>query len=206
MFEVVAPELLLVRLPAPGAVGPSPFSLRIRPGGAFPSTHSTTRLCLELLAGLAGFLPGVRVLDVGCGSGILGLAAAAWGAAQVVCLDLAPAAASATRRNARENGLENRVLVLQGSTEALRGSFQVILANLPLEVQLAKVSEFQRLSAPGGRLILSGFRESQEKDLHSRYADLGWSLAGRRCKEFRHPELPPGLDFTWVAWELARRA
>jgi hypothetical protein len=65
-----------------------------------------------------------------------------------------------------------------------------------------KVSELNRLAAPGGRLILSGFRDNQEDLLIQRYQGLGWTLARRLIKEFRHPELPPDISFTWVAWWL----
>jgi ribosomal protein L11 methylase PrmA len=119
-------------------------------------------------------------------------------------MDLAPGAVQVTRQNARENGLAGPLQVVQGSTECVEGPFDLVIANLPWEVQMDKVSELHRLAASQGRLILAGFRDNQETPLNKRYRQLGWSLA-RRCRwEFRHPELPPDISFTWVAWLLQR--
>ncbi len=175
----------------------------VRPGEAFPPGHPTTRLCLDLLrAALAGSRAG-SLVDVGCGAGVLGLAAAALGVPRVVGVDIARRAARATRENARQNGLAGQLAVVQGSTECLQGPFDLVAANLPWEVQVGKVSELNRLTAPGGRLILSGFRDSQESLLLESYKKLGRSLKQRAIKIFRHPEAPPDLSFNWVAWLLA---
>ena len=77
-----------------------------------------------------------------------------------------------------------------------------MVANLPWEVQMDKVSELDRLAASKGRLILSGFRDNQEDQLLRSYQRLGWSLRRRLIKEFLHPGLPPDISFTWVAWWL----
>ena len=79
-----------------------------------------------------------------------------------------------------------------------------MLANLPWEVQLAKVAELDRLAAARGRLILAGCRDNQEARLLEGYQGLGWSLKRRLVKVFRHPELPPEISFNWVAWRLER--
>jgi len=91
---------------------------------------------------------------------------------------------------------------VRGSTECVQGPFDLVIANLPWEVQMDKVTELDRLAASGGRLILSGFRSNQEELLIQSYQRLGWSLRRRLSKEFRHPELPPDISFTWVAWWL----
>ena len=85
---------------------------------------------------------------------------------------------------------------------AFKGPFDLVLANLPWDVQMDKVSELNRLTAAKGRLILSGFRDNQEDILIQSYRRLGWSLERRLTKEFRHPGLPPDISFTWVAWYL----
>jgi ribosomal protein L11 methyltransferase len=139
---------------------------------------------------------------VGCGAGLFSLAAAALGVPRVVGVDICPAAVQVTRKNARDNGLAGSLQVIQGSTECLKGPFDLVIANLPWEVQVDKVSELNRLASPGGRLILSGFRDNQEDLLIQSYQGLGWTLARRLVKEFRHPELPPDISFTWVAWLL----
>jgi len=91
---------------------------------------------------------------------------------------------------------------VQGSTECLKARFDLVVANLPHEVQMEKVTELDRLAAAGGRLILSGFRDNQEELLLEGYQRLGWSLKLRTVKDFSHPELPPGISFNWVAWWL----
>ena len=136
----------------------------------------------------------------------LGVAAAALGVPRVVGTDISPAATRITRENARDNGLAGSLQVVRGSTECLKGPFDLVIANLPWEVQMDKVSELDRLAAPGGRLILSGFRDNQEDLLLRDYQKLGWSLAQRLTKDFRHPTLPPDISFTWVAWWLEPKA
>jgi ribosomal protein L11 methyltransferase len=143
-----------------------------------------------------------KVLDVGCGAGVLSLAAAALGASLVVAVDLAAAAVRETLDNARENALAGPLQVVQGSTESVRGSFDLVLANLPWEIQMDKAPELSRLAAPAGSLILAGFRDHQEKPLLDRYQKLGWSLRNHASQGFHHPELPAGMSFTWTACVL----
>ena len=95
--------------------------------------------------------------------------------------------------------------VVRGSTECVKGPFELVVANLPWEVQMDKVSELNRLAASGGRLILSGFRDNQEDLLIQSYQRLGWSLNRRIIKYFWHPELPADISFTWVAWWLENK-
>jgi ribosomal protein L11 methyltransferase len=176
--------------------------IHVRGGDAFPPGHPTTRLSLDLLREALAAVSVHSLLDVGCGAGLLSLAAAALRVPRVVGADIAPAAVHITRENARDNDLAGALQVVRGSTECLKGPFELVIANLPWEVQMDKVSELNRLVASKGRLILSGFRANQEDRLIQGYQKLGWSLRRRLSKEFRHPELPPDISFTWVAWWL----
>jgi ribosomal protein L11 methyltransferase len=204
MFHRLSSHLVQVALGGAREAGARPLSLHIRVGKAFPPTHPTTRLCLELLQEALSRGPVGKVLDVGCGAGVLSLAAAALGVSLVVAVDLAAAAVRETLDNARENALAGPLRVVQGSTESLRGCFDLVLANLPWEIQMDKAPELSRLAAPAGSLILAGFRDPQEKPLLDRYQKLGWSPSGRASQGFQHPELPAGMSFTWAAWTLER--
>jgi ribosomal protein L11 methyltransferase len=198
----LSPHLVLCSRRQPHLTELKERILVVHPGEAFPPGHPTTCLCLDLLRQVLTTESPGRLLDVGCGAGVVGLAAAALKVPLVVGIDLAWGAARATFENALENGLADSIRVAQGSTECLKAPFGVVVANLPWEVQRDKVSELDRL-ADGG-LILSGFRANQENPLLVSYQNLGWSLNHRVAREFSHPKLPPDISFTWVAWLLKR--
>jgi ribosomal protein L11 methyltransferase len=176
--------------------------LLVDPQGAFPPSHPATRLCLDLLTTALAAAPVQCFLDVGCGSGVLALAAAALGVPVVVGVDLAPQAVRATWRNAHANGLAHRLQVIQGSTECLRGPFDLVAANLHPDVHRAKVPELLRLAGSRGRLLLAGFREPEEAELRAAYGARCRQPAARRTRGFTPPGLPSGLSFVWVAWLL----
>jgi len=204
MFYRLSPALVLRSRWRPYRRRPGEQVLVLAAGSVFPPSHPTTRLCLELLAETLAETPGPRLLDVGCGSGVLLLAGVAAGARVGVGVDLSWRAAATTRDNARANGLAAPVQVIRGSTECLRGKFGLILANLPWAVQMDKTTEFTRLAAPDARLILSGFKDTQEDELRSLYQQTGWIIEHRRTRDESVIELPPEKSFTWVAWRLGR--
>jgi ribosomal protein L11 methylase PrmA len=201
-FYRLSPHLVLCTRRQPAETEALAKIIHVRRGEAFPPGHPTTRLSLDLLREALAAAPVKSLLDVGCGAGLLGLAGAALRVPRVLGVDISLAATQVTRENARDNDLAGSLQVVRGSTECLKGPFDLVIANLPWEVQMDKVSELNRLAAPAGRLILSGFRDNQEDLLIQSYQKLGWSLAQRLIKEFRHPELPPDISFTWVAWCL----
>jgi ribosomal protein L11 methylase PrmA len=204
MFYRLSPELVLRtrwRLYRPRR---GERVLVLAAAAVFPPGHPTTRLCLDLLAETLAVGLGARLLDVGCGSGALLLAGVAMGAQLGVGIDLSRRAAATTWENARANGLAGSVQVVQGSTECLRGTFGIILGNLPWAVQLDKVEEFIRLAGPGAWLILSGFKDTQEDELWACYQQGGWVLDRRRTRDEWVADLPPEKSFTWVAWRLRR--
>ena len=204
MFYRLSPELVLRSRWRPYRPRPGERVLVLAAGSVFPPGHPTTRLCLELLTETLAANPSPRLLDVGCGSGVLLLAGVAAGAQSGVGVDLSWRAVATTRDNARVNGLAAAVQVIRGSTECLRGKFGLMLANLPWAVQIDKVEEFTRLAAPDARLILSGFKDTQEDELRSQYQRLGWVLETRRTRDESVIEMPPERSFTWVAWRLRR--
>jgi ribosomal protein L11 methyltransferase len=205
MFYRISPELVLRTRWRPYRPREGERVLVLAAASVFPPGHPTTRLCLDLLAETLTAGPEARLLDVGCGSGALLLAGVAMGAELGVGVDLSRKAAAITRENARANGLAGSVQVVQGSTEGLRGTFGIILGNLPWEVQKDKVAEFTRLAGPGTRLILSGFKDTQEDELRQRYQPGDWTLDRRHTRDEWMAILPPEKSLTWVAWRLRRR-
>ena len=139
-------------------------SIVLDPGLAFGTgTHPTTRMCL---AWIANHLMPERVLDYGCGSGILAIAAAKFGAADVTAVDIDPAAVQATQANAQNNG----VVPHAGLPDSARGRYGLVLANIlssPLKVLAPLLCG---LVAGGGQLVLSGILERQAGQLQEAYA------------------------------------
>jgi len=143
--------------------------IRLDPGRAFGTgTHPTTRMCLRWIAahGRDDAIAWPRVLDYGCGSGILAIAARRFGAGHVDAVDIDGAAVEATRANALANGVE----VDAGTPETARAPYQLVVANIlaaPLKLLAPLLSS---LLDPGGRLVLSGVLERQADELRAAYA------------------------------------
>jgi len=139
--------------------------IRVDPGLAFGTgTHPTTRMCLRWIARRAR--PWARVLDYGCGSGILAIGAALHGAHVVDAVDIDAAAVEATRTNALANG----VTVNAGSPETAAGAYALVLANIlatPLKMLAPLLC---RHLAPGGSRVLAGILERQAGELKAAYA------------------------------------
>jgi ribosomal protein L11 methyltransferase len=204
MFYRLLPNLVVRSRWRPYRPRPGERVLVLATTSVFPPSHPTTRLCLELMVETLATAPGPRLLDVGCGSGVLLLTGVAAGAGFGVGVDLAGPAVATTRDNARANDLSGQVKVVRGSTEGLRGPFDLLLGNLPWGVQMEKVREFTRLAGADACLILSGFKDTQEEDLQAGYQQAGWILEGRRTRDEWVGALPPEHSFTWVAWRLKR--
>ncbi|QKS27762.1 MAG: Ribosomal protein L11 methyltransferase [Accumulibacter sp.] len=168
--------------PDPGAI-----VLVLDPGMAFGTgSHPTTRLCLEWLE--RSVRPGASLLDYGCGSGVLAIAAGRLGASEVVGVDIDPQAVAVARENAVANGVVAR---FQESADQLDGQFDIVVANIlanPLRVLAPALCSHLR---PGSLLALSGILVEQSDDLIEAYAPYlslavvdtreGWvCLAGSR--------------------------
>ena len=172
---------------------PAAIVLELDPGLAFGTgTHATTALCLEWLD--ARVAAGTTVLDYGCGSGILALAALALGAAHATAFDIDPQALIATRDNAARNALAGRLTIAERSRRDRRSIRLALLANIlagPLR-QLAP--ELAGHCRPGGAVLLAGLLDAQAAEVAEAYGpwfDIetaarrdGWTtLAGRRRAE-----------------------
>ncbi|MGH8528423.1 MAG: 50S ribosomal protein L11 methyltransferase [Nevskiales bacterium] len=167
--------------------------VKLDPGLAFGTgSHPTTALCLDWLD--AAQLCGRRVLDYGCGSGILAVAAARLGASRVCATDIDPQALHATQANAARNGVLDRIAIIppEALPETLPEQwFDVVLANILAGPLTELAPQLAAQLAPGGWLVLSGLLEQQAEEVGNRYtAWIDWHapivreqwarLAGRR--------------------------
>ena len=124
-----------------------------------------------------------RALDIGCGSGILGIAAAkSFPRCRVTAVDIEPGAYHATRENARRNRVAARMTVREGSLERTRGTFGLILPNLYLDSLRETAPQIARRLAQGGRAVLSGLRVSQT-DAFQRTLEAAGLVAGEKRRE-----------------------
>jgi ribosomal protein L11 methyltransferase len=150
-------------LPLEG-VGPDDLVVRLDPGRSFGSgSHPSTRLVLAVLED--ELRAGDRVLDVGCGSGVLAVAACLLGAAGATAIDVDPGAPEVTRRNAAANGVAALVDASRTPVEAVPGTFDVVLANIGVRVLRELARPVRARVAPGGLFVLAGLLEAQADEL-----------------------------------------
>ena len=153
---------------------PSAINLLLDPGLAFGTgTHPTTALCLKAMAALP--LEGTCVVDYGCGSGILAVAALKLGAATAIGVDNDPQALAATADNATRNGIaETKLQVVPPGDAALAtwsGRAELVIANILAGPLVELTDTLLDLLRPGGTLLLSGLLDSQAPGLCAHYAD-----------------------------------
>ena len=140
--------------------------VRLDPGLAFGTgSHPSTKLVLGFLE--EAVTGGERVLDYGCGSGILAIAAAKLGAAAVDAVDTDPAAVEVTLGNARANAVSVRACL---PAELARGVYDIVVANILAQPLIALAEELTSRTAPGGRIALAGILSSQAHDVAAPYA------------------------------------
>jgi ribosomal protein L11 methyltransferase len=191
---------LVVRPPwvdEPAAGDPGVLEVVVDPGRAFGSgAHVSTRLALAALVDLVR--GGERVLDVGCGSGVLAIAAVRLGASGAIGVDVDPAAVAAAKANARRNGVAGRVTVVEGDAAggvALAGPYDLVVANM-LAPELRAVHPAVAAGlAPGGVAVLSGLLVEQRSDVLAAYRGVGLHEVG-----------DPRTDEGWTALVLSALA
>jgi ribosomal protein L11 methyltransferase len=175
-------------------------ALEIEAGEAFGTGHNaTTALCLEAVDRLARARRFKRVLDLGCGTGVLAIAAAhAFPAARVLAVDNDPLATAVARANARLNRVAGSVRVLDavGFDHALvrrARPFDLVLANLLPNPLIGLAPRMRRAIAPGGIAVLSGLLDHQAREVRAAYAAAGFHLVHQHSRA------------GWTALTLARR-
>lgn len=154
--------------------------ITLDPGMAFGTgLHPTTRMCLEQVE--RRVRPGMRVLDVGTGSGILALAAAKLGAAHVYAIDNSSVAVESATENATMNGLSDRITVVEGTldetqAERMAGQYDLVLANIIAHIIGALAPQLARVLAPQGVLVVSGIIEERRADAEGPLLEAGLEL------------------------------
>ena len=152
--------------------GPDDIHLVIEPGMAFGSgTHQTTRLCLTTLE--THIRSDNMVLDVGCGSGILSIAAAKLGAATVRAIDLETEAERATLENADRNNVGGRIEVDCAPLSEIGCTYDVVVANILCDILLKLARDLVRVTRPGGVLIMSGVLAEEAEQMIEAMEELG---------------------------------
>jgi ribosomal protein L11 methyltransferase len=154
--------------------------IEIDPGMAFGTgQHASTRMCLEAIEAI--FIEDrtfekSRVLDVGTGTGILGIACAKLGAELVLCVDNDPLATKIAQENVLVNRVEDRVTVAHRDIATLAEPFLLIVANLTAEILSELYPHLVRLVSPGGLLVIAGIIEQNRPDIEARFLGSSFTL------------------------------
>jgi ribosomal protein L11 methyltransferase len=169
-----------------GFAEPSPCGLPLVLGkeGAFGSgEHETTASCLELMPNIPG-INGCRALDLGSGTGILAIAAARLGAAEIAAIDLEWIAAVSCEKNVQLNDLNDHVFTICGELAAISSRpFDLVMANIYADILLPLADQLVAATRPGGHLLLSGIPLHDKFDIEKRYTALGCTVAKSRIME-----------------------
>ena len=152
------------------------------PGMAFGTGHhATTRLCLEMIKSETQCFQGGAVLDVGTGTGILGMAAALWGAGRVLGIDNDDEAVAAAELNIRRNKLQGKMNSSSKPLAEEDGEYSLVVANIVHDVLMALAEDLATVTRQGGILILSGLISGdQTKSISGRFQEIGFRLLEER--------------------------
>ncbi len=156
------------------------YELIIEPKMSFGTAHHpTTYMMLSYVAELE--MQGRRVLDMGCGTAVLGILAKMRGAEYVEGVDIDEWAFNNARENAASNGVE--IVLKLGDASSLQGHFDVVIANINRNILLNDMGRYAAVLNAGGTLLLSGFYEADEAALVARAGELGMTLEGRKSRD-----------------------
>lgn len=165
-------------------IEPGRVPIVLDPGQAFGTGgHATTRLCLAMLeASLESRGAGARVLDLGCGSGILAIAAAMLGG-EVHGTDTDPICIEASRENAARNGVEAQFALSDGGVASQDGAYDIVVSNIVAETLIELAPEVRRVLAPRGEWIVGGVIKEREAEVLAAAEAVGFRLVARSEEE-----------------------
>ncbi len=157
--------------------------LRIDPGAAFGTgTHATTSLCLELLEKYTKV--GDTVLDVGCGSGILSIAACLLGADSAIGVDIDPTSVKVAKENALMNNVENKTEYIVGNlAEKVNGRYNIVCANIVADIIIELTANIANYFEQGAIYITSGIIDIRVDEVRSAFANAGLTILDEYKKE-----------------------
>ena len=194
----------------------SPFSIRrprrreeclvIKTAGAFPPAHPSTKAALTVLERLK-IKKEARILDIGCGSGILGLTTVFKNSTMAIGCDINPASIRASRENAIFNRMQDRFHLFCGSANAVSERFDLILANLPAGVHMQMFDHYRRLIPRNqGLLVVSGFYDVQAAVMEKELARKDFAVLERVEISASAAALTSECSCTWVGLGLKNTA
>jgi ribosomal protein L11 methyltransferase len=192
----------------------SPYSIRrpkagedclvLKASRSFPPAHPSTKAALTILHRLE-VKKDARILDIGCGSGILGLAAALKNGKTALGCDIWMRAIRAAKQNSALNQMEDRVKFFNGSVDAVSGQFNLILANLQAPTHVKMLDHYHRLlPQKGDLLVVSGFDDAHAAFMEKELAQRGFIVIEQVKVYGTTAALVPEGSFIWVGFGLKR--
>lgn len=155
---------------------PQDLVIELDPGMAFGTgTHETTTMCMKLIESYVK--PGMDVFDVGCGSGVLGIAAAKFGAEKVICVDIDAVACKVANENAAINKVENLVEVRCGNLlDVVKGKADVVIANIIADIIIAFSDDVEKFMNEDAVFISSGIIKDRKDDVLAKFQEKNFKV------------------------------
>lgn len=151
------------------------ISIEIAAGSSFGGEHQTTKLCIKGIEEVFKTRKIKTVLDLGCGSGLLGISCAMLGAERVLAIDIDPLAVDEARKNVEINRVNSKVRVENNSIEDVRGKFELVVANIIRDELIRMAKEIKSVVEENGILLVSGIFENRKERAISRFKEIGFS-------------------------------